>query len=89
MRYLILPTLLLLAGCGSITRAEYEQANPNQPKITEYQTDEGDTRVVYEAIDPRIDFNGTYTCPHGIRVVTYRDGVIVGRYFQQHSEMVK
>jgi hypothetical protein len=80
--------MALLGGCGGISRKDYEQANPKLPVITEFQIkdgpDAGATRVVYGPDrDPRIDFTtGDYTCPEGVRVNTYRDGVLVARWFQ-------
>lgn len=85
-----------VTGCG-MSRAHYEKESGLQV-LTEYtvqptdtlkHAQPGDMIVVYGPTnDPRIDpVSGVYTCPEGVRVVTYRNGVMVGRYFQEHSPM--
>jgi hypothetical protein len=91
MRLLPLLPILLLAGCG-YTRAEYEQAN-GLPILATHALTEGKyagaTMVVYGPDkDPRIDpAAGDYSCPEGVRVAIYRDGVLVARWFQEHEKM--
>lgn len=87
MKPLILLPLLALCGCGSITRAEYENANPHLRPHPDYVKPNGDVLVAYPDLNPRMDFAGNYTCQRGVRVVTYRDGVIVSRFFQTDQEM--
>lgn len=88
MRYLILLPALLLAGCGSLTRGDYEKANA-LPILAEHEQD-GTTLVIYGPdYDPRIDpTTGTYSCQKGVRIAKYRDGVLVARFFQADSVMV-
>lgn len=76
-----------VTGCG-ISRAHYEK-EAALPVMAEFQMDNGDTRVVYgpdhnPSIDPT---TGVYTCQEGVRVVTYRDGMIVSRWFQAHESL--
>lgn len=90
MKYFLLPLpILFLAGCGSLTRAEYEHAN-GLPVMAECKHDNGDVQVVYgpdrnPGIDP---VSGEYSCPEGVRVAIYRDGTLVKRWFQE-SEVTK
>lgn len=92
MRQTILAIALILAalsitGCGDITRAEYERANADrQTQVIEIKLPNGDRRVAYRGLNPQIDpATHTYTCPSGIRIVDYRDGVIVARWWQDDA----
>lgn len=97
---LIIPCLLALCGCGSITRAEWDAARAEYDVyVTEFPvtTDApdgtkvltGEIRVIHHGNNPSIDFRDKYTNPSGIRVATFRDGVLVGRYFQEDLVMAK
>ncbi len=81
--------ILLCAGCGEISRSEYESARTYDEFITEYQLPNGDTRVVWHGTNPVLDFSGNYTCRAGIRVADFRDGVLVGRFWQNDQAMPK
>jgi len=75
---------VLVSGCGEITRSEYDNARSDYDSfVAEWQLPNGDTRVVHHGLDPRMDFAGNYTCATGIRVATFRNGVLIGRYFQK------
>lgn len=97
LRSSLIATAILLPGCGSMTRVDYERSN-GLPVMAEHVVTEaddlsrakvGDVVVVYGPdLDPRIDFAGTYTCPEGVRVAIYRDGTLVKRWFQK-SEVTK
>lgn len=85
---LILP--LLLVGCGDITRAEWDAARSEHDHyMTEFQTPEGDTVVVHHGLNPAMDFAGNYTCKSGIRVATFRDGVLIKRHWQDDKVLGK
>lgn len=79
---------VFLSGCGSMTRAEYERSN-GLPILAEYEKN-GTAVIIYGPdYDPRIDpATGAYTCPKGVRIAKYRDGVLVARFFQEDSVMV-
>lgn len=98
-KLLFLSPILLLAGCGSLTRAEYERANP-LPFQSEYVvTDKDDTSksglqagdvivTMGPDHDPRINpVTGEYSCKRGDRVAVYRDGILIRRWFQEFSVM--
>ena len=87
MKPLYLLPILLLTGCG-YTRAEYEAA-AKLPVLVEFDMPNGDRRVVYGPdYDPQINpVTGHYTCKQGVRVVTYRDGVAVAKWFQEHGRL--
>lgn len=87
MRKALILLPLLLAGCGSLTRAQYESANA-LPILAEHEQD-GTLLVIYGPdYDPCIDpMTGVYTCPIGVRVAKYRDGVLVQRYFEPSKKL--
>lgn len=76
-----------VTGCG-ISRAHYEK-EAALPVMAEVAMPNGDTRVVYgpdhnPSIDPT---TGVYTCQEGVRVITYRNGQMVSRWFQAHETL--
>ena len=93
MKYLLPLLFLPLAGCGSITRAEYESANAQyQTQLVEIPLENGDVRVCYGGLNPQIALQtggNVYSCPSGMRVVTYRDGVIVARWWQNDEPLAE
>ncbi len=75
---------VLVSGCGEISRKDWDAARSQYDDyVTEFVNKSGDTVVVHHGLDPRIDVAGNYTCPSGVRVATFRNGVLIGRYFQQ------
>ncbi len=88
MRLLPLFAVLLLATGCTYSRAEYESQRA-LPVLAEFTLPNGDTRVVYGPdSNPEIDLEtGVYTCQEGIRIADYRGGVLVRRWFQEHSQL--
>lgn len=93
--FIALLCLFVLVGCGQpYSRAEFEADHPKDQGIDitdAMPTDKaaGLVVMVYPGMRSQIDpVTGAYELEHGIRVVKYRDGIVVSNRWQRHNRLM-